>query len=161
MYFRSERRHYNLFHPLRDLQMSWTDLFTFGNFWNHLQYEMTSHLEFMKLNNFTIISIFYLPILTFNSTMDSTLVCVWKCILEYCISLVISHYLLSLKYVDSISVSSLKSISHNQTFAWEKWHLGKLMEKCSVLINNFKSGYSFRPVYSDKQPSSISKISLL
>ena len=100
MYFRSERRHYNLFHPLRDLQMSWTDLFTFGNFWNHLQYEMTSHLEFMKLNNFTIFSIFYLPILTFNSTMDSTLVCVWKCILEYCISLVISYYLLSLVNAD-------------------------------------------------------------
>ena len=27
LYFLSERRHYNFFHPLRDFQMSWTGLF--------------------------------------------------------------------------------------------------------------------------------------
>ena len=35
--FLSVRQHYNLFHPLRDHQMSWTGLFTFGNFWSLLE----------------------------------------------------------------------------------------------------------------------------
>ena len=41
--FLSERRHYNLFHPLRDHQISWTGLFTFGTFWNLL--EMAGNFE--------------------------------------------------------------------------------------------------------------------
>ena len=73
---------------------------------------------------------------TFNSAMYSIFACVGKFSLEYCISLVIFHYLLSLKYVDSISVFNLKTISHNQTIASVQWE--KLIKKCSVFINNVK-----------------------